>query len=267
MSRNIKIHWINTASWLDELKEHLPYEFTEVDPDVIIGWSVIQMPKVFQAIQRYPNAKLVNYNWDVYSWVWDRPRPGEYNYTKYGELLQRSDEVWVPSKAEQERTKKWFDINAHIIPTFIPLFESETKDDNYVLNPLRKLPDEHDGWFEQVCEEFNIPYISNGEHDYDYEEYKKIIANCSFLCSPYKETSTGGLDLMKGSYLGKKSLVYSGSGAKDYLGDCAEYFDTYEELKEKLNKMWEERPSVSCEKDFSIDEMCGMIRNRLEVIL
>lgn len=272
----MKIFWINGAPWLDELKpelEKLGHEFVEDDPDVIIGWSVTQMDRIWRAFSRFPAAKLVNYNWDVYGWVWERPRKGEYNYKLYGALLKNSDEVWCPSQCTVERMKQWFGKDGLVIKTFIPLYEHETKDENYALCSLREIPDQNLGWFEKACEELKIPYVSNRHHTYTWEEWKRIVANCSFIVAPYYELSTGGLDIIQGYYLGKPGLLSDSSwnGGWDYLGHRAFSFkhDSYEDFKVQLKKLWETRPKVEkdhkefVKENYSIEVMAKKISERL----
>lgn len=260
MPTTTRVYFINGAPWLDDLKLFL--NCVSDNPDVILGMSITQMGSIQEAVARWPKAKLVIYHWDCYSWIWDRPRDGEYNYRVYGELLKRCAEVWVPSQVEADRTKQWWGIEAVVVPTFVPLFDAVVGDEGYVLNPLRELPDAHHGWFEQACEEVGVPYVCS-KHGNEYEEHKKLIANCRFLCSPYKETSTGGLDLMKGYHLGKPSLIWHESGARDYFGEDAVYFYDYEDLKKKLRQLYDHPPRFTTQRTFSLEAMRGIMQARL----
>lgn len=251
----MRILFINSADWLNELRDELgkTHEIVKKDPDVIIGMSVIHMADIWQAHYMWPKAKLINYNWDVYSWVWTRPRKGEYDYDLYGKLLKESDEVWTPSYEEQARTKKWFNLDAIVIKTFVPVFDAETRDGGYLLSVLRELPDDNDGWFEELCKKNDLPYIANKHHNYKYEEYKEILANCTAIVSYYKEASTGGLDVIKGYYLGKPVLVSETSGANSYLGYRAMTFNnTKEDLEDKLLKIYDYGPVQKDHKEFVI---------------
>lgn len=81
-------------------------------PDAVISWGVTLMDESFEAVDRYRNmrqrAKLFCYNWDVYEWVWTTPRPGEYDYKRYGDLLRKATEIWVPSDCTGRRTTQWY---------------------------------------------------------------------------------------------------------------------------------------------------------------
>ena len=120
-------------------------------------------------------------------------------------------------------------------------------DGNYVLNPLRGLPDDNYLMFEEVCDELKIPYISNKEHTYSFKEYQKIVANCSFMVSPYREASTGGLDIIQGYYLGKPVLIFGEeNGGRDYLGNSVGvyYCKDKEDMKKWIKDLWDNRRSV-----------------------
>lgn len=219
--------WIETSGYL--LGEY---------PDVIISMSISLMEDTYRFVERFPNTHLYCYNWDCYEWVWSNPRSNECNYKRYGELLRHATEIWVPSKCTGIRVKQWWGLNNwKVVLSGCHYWDSDTKDDGYALCCLREIPDSFWGKFEQACEELAIPYQMT-LHKANLADYQKAVANCSFLCAPLYELSTGGLSLLEGYYLGKPCLVSDSewNGSRDYLGDRAVYFkhDDWEDFKSKL---------------------------------
>lgn len=231
----------------------LPFDYALNDtpwtPDAIISMGVGVMNETFEAIRKYPKAKLFCYNWDCYSWVWFRPRSGEYDYKKYGELLVKSTEVWVPSYCTGVQAELWWEIPSwQIIRSSCPWWEhSNIRDDGYILCTLRKIPDRWCDKFEQACEELQLPY-KRPDHKLSYVEYKDMVAGCKFLVNHYMEASTGGLTLLEGYYHGKPCLLTNSiwNGAVEYFGIRANYFEheSFESFKIALRSMYEDTPEV-----------------------
>lgn len=203
-------------------------------PDVLISMGVTVMDDTFLALKRYPGVPLFCYNWDVYEWVWTRPRKGEYDYRAYGDLLRKAREVWVPSRCTGERTQQWYGLaNWHVILSACPWWDwpdDDVRDDGYALLTLREIPDPHWGRFEAACEDLGIPYRCT-RHEVSYQEYQQAVAHCRFQCSPLWELSTGGLSLMEGYYHGKPCLLSDSPwhGGRDYMGGRACYFNHADE--------------------------------------
>lgn len=196
-------------------------------PDAVISMGVTLMDNTIKAIELWPNARLYCYNWDVYEWVWTRPRreetpgtPAFLDYRRYGELLKRAHEVWVPSECTGRRTTQWYGLtNWTRILSACPWWEHDNvRDDGYALMCLREIPDPWWGVFERCCEELGIPYKAP-QHKLSWEEYKDVVAGCRFICAPLYELSTGGLSLMEAYYHGKPVLISSSewNGARDYF--------------------------------------------------
>lgn len=207
--------------------EHPGSEAVPGRPDALISMGVTIMDETFAALERFPGVPLYAYNWDVYKWVWDNPRPGEYDYKRYGELLARAKEIWVPSACTGRRTEQWYGLqNWHVILSACPWWEyDDVRDEGYALCTLRHIPDPWDTKFEEACEELSIPYLRT-DHNLPYEEYQKAVAHCRFLVSHYYEASTGGLTLLEGYYHGKPCLLSDSEwhGGRDYMGGRALYF-------------------------------------------
>ena len=221
-------------------------------PDVLISMGVTIMDETFDALKRWPDVPLFCFNWDVYAWVWTHPRPGEYDYRKYGELLSHAREVWVPSKCTGRRTEQWYGLkNWHVILSACPWWDyDDVRDDGYALCTLRHIPDPWDTMFETTCEDLGIPYRRT-DHDLSYTDYQKAVAHCKFLVSHYYEASTGGLTLMEGYYLGKPCLLSDSEwmGGRDYMGDRAMYFRWGDEtdFRAKLITMNRNTPALNRE--------------------
>jgi len=219
-------------------------------PDVLISMGVTVMDETFRMLEQYPNVPLFSYNWDCYEWVWTNPRPGEYDYKRYGELLKLSTEVWTPSYCTSERTKQWWGIkNTYRILSACPYWDYEDiKDQGYILCALREIPDPYWGRVEEACDELGLPLVMT-KHEQSYEDYQKKVAQCKFIVSPLYELSTGGLTIMEGYYLGKNCLLSDSKwhGGIDYMSNRAHYFqhDDYDNLKDKLWSLYNNTPKLN----------------------
>jgi hypothetical protein len=196
-------------------------------PDAILCMSVSVMEEAWVAIAKWPESPLFCYNWDCYSWVWIRPRPGEYDYHRYGDLLRHAVEIWVPSDCTGQQTSLWWSLfNWKVIHSICPAWDYEyVRDDGFVLCPLRRLPDHWCGMFEVACKELNIPYKMTN-HGLKWLEYQDLVASCRFLVSHFQEASTGGLTLLEGYAFGKHVLISDSrwNGAGEYFGNRGNYF-------------------------------------------
>ena len=217
-------------------------------PDAMISMGVTVMDETFQALERFSGVPLFAYNWDCYEWVWEPGMGGkkqahhemrgvEYDYVRYGELLRRATEVWVPSECTGRRTTQWWGIEHwRVILSAIPWWESKAvADRGYALCTLRHIPDPWDTVFEECCEELAIPYRRT-DHQLSRAEYEDAVAGCRFLVNHYYEASTGGLTLLEGYYHGKPVLCSDSewNGARDYLGQRARYFRYGDRIDFKL---------------------------------
>ena len=257
----IKIYFPDNESSVAELEEMLApwgeYEVTNKkseDVDFVICWGVSKMAEAFAAL--HGRAKLITYNWDCYEWVWANPRPGEYDYKRYGELLARSVEVWHPSESTYSRAREWGEKywnhpmdHGVVIKSYIPYYDMPVSDGGYVLNALRSIPDRNVGMFERACKELNIPYHST-EHGLPFERFKNEVANCRFICVPFYENSTGGLSLLEAYYLGKPALVSDSpyQSSQEYLPEDRRRtfkWDDYEDFKLELKAMYNNPPKVA----------------------
>jgi len=219
------------------------------DADFIIGWSISQLSRICGYHLDYKNIPLINYNWDVYEWVWKEKTP--YDWNGYGEILRKSFEVWVPSFCTAIRTLEyWKIINSYRIKTCTRLPQyRDISDKRFILNPLRNIPDRQKGWFEQICKELGIPYLST-DIKLEKDEYLQKMSECSFIICPWYEASTGGQGLMEGYYLGKPVVVCDSPymGTLDYFGNRAIYYKpTYESMKEVIKNTWNNTPILDRE--------------------
>ncbi len=249
------------------------------EPDAIISMGVTVMQETFEALKRFPKVPLYCYNWDVYEWVWSRPRKGEYDYVRYGHLLEQAREVWVPSECTGKRTEQWYGLKFwHTILSSVPYWDyADVQDKGYVYCALREIPDPKWDMLERACKGLNIPLVMT-KHERSYEDYQRILAHCSFLVSHCFELSTGGLSLLEGYYLGKPCLLSSSDyhGGKDYLGNRAQYFqwDDYEHFKHMLQVLWNGRRELReplndgadwVRKEFSDEVMVEKMLRRMQL--
>jgi len=267
---------VQFQEWLSKYGDYEVVTHCDENCDFIICWGITQQEKAWRALEKCPNTLIINYNWDCYEWSMQRRRGNlEYDFVKYGELLKKSIDIWVPSHAIGKRQKEWWNLDYHVIKSHSPMYDIPTSDERFVLNAQRDNPDDRRGWFERACEELKIPYRST-KHELEREEFRKVLASCSFQVSPYYEMSTGGLMILEGYYLGKPVLLsnspYQGGG--EYLGDRAEYFqhDDFEDLKRKIKDMWENPCTVASDhkewmrENYSEDRIAKDIHNRLQYL-
>lgn len=275
----VKPKSVNIDPWVPELQRRghtvIENDSKSIKPDVIIGASISVINKIRHAHNIFPDVPMINYNWDVYEWVWKHPRG--YDWENYGELLKKSHEVWCPSESVVRRNWDWFKIGEDksiIIKTFARLFdyEGEVKDERFIYNPLRSIPDRNLGWLNKACTKLNIPLVQSA-HRLTESKFQKTILNCSFMVCEYYEASTGGLTLVEGHKYGKPVLVSDSPymGARDYFGDRAEYFkhDDYGSFEKKIKELWENTPILNrdeCEKfveQYTIESMIDKMEERL----
>jgi len=226
---------------------------------------------------QYPNIPIVNYNWDLYGWIWLNPRG--YDWHKYGEYLQKSVEIWVPSEEVTLRTEEFFELGSRckLIKSFARFFDFEdVKDNRYILQPMRDYTsDKNFGWLKKACRELDLP-LYESQHRLSEPEFQKVIAECSFICTEYHEASTGGLTLLEGYRLGKPVVVSDSiyMGARDYFGDKAIYFkdNDYEHFKQTIKDTWDNTPilnrkeCVEFTNQYDVETMVDQMIERLECL-
>lgn len=214
-------------------------------PDAMVSMGISITDETFRALDRFPGVPLYCYNWDCYEWVWEPGREGraqayhpirnqgqqrEYDYVRYGGLLRRAREVWVPSACTGRRTEQWWGLRNWAVvlsacPWWDPAPPNAVRDGGYALCTLREIPDPWWGVFERCCAGLGIPFKTT-RHELDRAGYEDAVAGCRFLCAPLHELSTGGLTLLEGYRLGKPVLLSDSewNGGRDYFGDRATYF-------------------------------------------
>lgn len=260
MPGTIKLHLIGNQSEGDtqaQIEAWSKY-FDLVGPeeaDVLILATFFKIDEAMELRTRYKQP-LVVYCWDYYLW-----NHGLERWPRYAAFLKRASLILVPSRAQQRRLKELLGLDSQVVHSGVPTFEAEVTDGNFILDPVRYYPEENRTWAEDAAKELNIPII-HSEHQFTSEEFKKLVASCTFLTCAYREASTGGLSLMEGLYLGKPSLVSNSPymGAVDYLGDYGFYFqyDDFEDLKTKMSTLWVTRPRMDGRehlKKFTYDQM------------
>lgn len=214
-------------------------------PDVIVCMGVSLQDEAFALLKQYQDTPFACYNWDCYEYVWANPRPREYDFRKFGELLHMADVVWVPSNCTAERTTQWWGIAPSKIQrvlSSIPYWDyPKVTDEGYVYCALREIPDKWWGKLEQACKELQLPLVMS-RHEMYFKHYQKALAGCRLIVAPLYELSTGGLSLLEAYYLGKTVLINGSkwNGGWDYLGDRAFYFTdcSYESLKSWLTVIY-----------------------------
>lgn len=205
------------------------------------------------------NSKLpkVHYCWDFYKWAWEDEYKTDgkgkiiskhyIDHKKYAQQLRQCDLVIVPSESQQKRLLELAKVHSVVVKSGATMFEMESNDKGYILDPLRYYPEENKTWAEDAAKELGIPII-HSEHRFAPYEFKQLIANCTFMTSCVREASTGALTLIEGLWHGKPSLIADSpyQGANEYVGKYATTFkyDDFNDLKVKMKEMWDKKSKV-----------------------
>jgi hypothetical protein len=277
----MKIAYFGPENWLLELMGALNYLGHQVmvnkandSCDVVMNWSVSSLDATMQAYKGAMREKpLIVYNWDVYSWQFEGPRAKDYNWTKYAVLLSQAKEIWVPSSCTKDAQLKYYkQPRAEVVKTFTPLHHMQglrVKDNGFVFHAMRDYPVPELMMLQQACSELNIPCIRS-KNEMSLAEYRKTISQCSFIVSYYNEASTGGLAIQEAAYLGKPVLLNDShyNGGSEYMGDRATYFkrNDYDDFKENLKKMWDERPVCDKFTPISVTDMALEVDRRIRYL-
>ena len=276
----IKPESVNVNPWIPEFRSRgidVRENMVEPDCDFIICASHSQIAKLEYFHSIYPEIPIINYNWDLYGWVFDHPRG--YDWHKYGEYLKKSTEIWCPSEEVVMRSEEFFGVGnkCEIIHTFARFFDADTKDGRYVLQPMRAYTkDKNYGFLRRATQELQIPLVETN-HRLNEEEFQKTISECSFMCTEYHEASTGGLTLLEGYRIGKPVVISDSlyMGARDYFGDKAIYFKDgdYESIKRVIKEVWDNTPALNlddCKEltdRYKLSTMVDKMINRLERLM
>ena len=154
---------------------------------------------------------------------------------------------------------------------------------------MRIYTDPQEGWLERLEKEsyeesktdVNHPHIpvKRTNHGYNENEWRRILAGCTFICTEFHEASTGGLSLIEAHNLGKNVVISDSKymGARDYLGDRAIYFKDgdYEDFKRVITETYKNPPKLDkaeCEKWVkenvpSLEQMVSEMISRMRHLL
>lgn len=246
MPKVTKLHFVNNQSEGDSIAQvkALANYFTlsDMNYDFIYCASISETQRAMQEKQ-ITRKPLIVYCWDYYIWSHKQINlSGDWNL--YADMLRLASVIFVPSHAQQLRLKELLGLDSFVVKSGYPTYNLPVSDKGFILDPLRYYPDEQSKWAVQAAKILNIPII-HSEHQYSLEDFRELVASCTFMTSTTMEASTGGLTLMEGLNLGKVSLVSDSPymGARDYLGKTATYFkhDSFEDLLDKMEFMWKNR--------------------------
>ena len=249
--------------------------------DFIIMTTQAWLHLVHNFHMSFPNIPIVSLTLDFYKTVWHAPNPHGYDWNLYKHYLNKAEELWcISNEVILRMEEEGIDKNkCRLMKIWARFFDYDGPivDKRYILKTIRPyVSDKNYGWLESACEELDIP-LKKPNHKASEEEYHKLIAECSFMCTDYHETSTGGLGLLEGYKLGKVSVISDSpyEGARDYLGDRAIYFNdnSYEDFKKTIKETWENTPKLDlkdCEKFCSshptIEDNVDMMIERMKII-
>lgn len=251
----MKIYFVDKFSEGDshaqaEAMRQAGFEFVAIDEaDAIYCASISVMQKAIVA-KNLRDIPLVVYCWDYYLWAHGTTNMSG-DWVEYARFLESADLILVPSKAQRLRPQELLGLDSVVILSGITTFEEPIIQGDYVLEAIRTYPEENATWTQRACDELGIK-LFHTEHQIPPTEFKKLIAGCRFMVCPVREASTGGLTLVEGLWLGKPSLISNSPymGGKDYVGKfCTTFqYDSYDDFKAKMKKMWEHTPVVDIAK-------------------
>lgn len=278
MPKTIKLHFVEkfTEGDKDEQLEAMRkyFEFVPINEAQAIYCGSISVMSQAINFKLNTNKPLITYCWDYYKWAHEGAT--NFNWKQYAEFLKLSDLIIVPSSSQQLRLKELLGLDSVVVKTGIKTYEHEVSDMGFILDPVRYYPEENRTWAEEVANELGIPIV-HSEHQFTLEEFRDLVASCTFMTCAFREASTGGLTLMEGLNLGKPSLVSNSPymGARDYLEDLGYYFqyDDKEDLKKQMLKLWTEKPKVDIIKarkhlkEFTFDKMAKNLHKHICVLL
>ncbi len=270
----MKLHIVKKQSEGDtkEQVEALGKLFELVDDasqaDMILCMTIYVMDDTLRLVAETRKPYAV-YCWDYYSWNHGDTRV--YNWPKYATMLRKASLIFVPSSAQQRRLKELTDLDSVVVHSGIKTYEFDTiSDGGFLLDPVRYYPEDTSRWAVRAAEDLGIPII-HSEHQFSLDQFRVLVATCTFMTSTVNEASTGGLTLMEGRWLGKVSLINASPymGANDYVKDAVVFHD-YEGLKKKMRLLWEMRLELSPKpdwfKDYTFDTMANRIYENLRAI-
>lgn len=243
----MKVYFIDKFSEGDaEAQAEAMRKYCELTPpeeaDIIYCGSIAKM-QTATVVQELTKKPLATFCWDYYLWAHNGVQQN-FNWKRYQQFLNTCDLVFVPSTTQQKRLKELLNVDSIVVHSGVTVFDHEVSDQGFILDPVRYYPEENRDWAEKAAKELGIPFV-HSEHQFTFEEYKKLVATCTFMTSCFREASTGGLSLVEGLYLGKPSLISNSpyQGANDYVGEFATkfQFDDYEDLVDKMSFMWKNR--------------------------
>jgi|TARA_B100000085_G_scaffold275633_1_gene293741 hypothetical protein len=203
-------------------------------------------------ISKFRKTKYIAYIFDMYEYD---------SYQDTIKILKMCDEVWVPSDSTRKMVKDICGLESKVVEIYAQFFETPNiKDENYILNCSPRYEfDPYWNWANKACNELDIPYKETDKRsvkrsdgtrlpcDVEISDYYKLISECTFTIVSESCTSTGGLGNLEALNLGKKCISNKKNGLINYCGDFADYFDTYEELKNLIKYNWENRNFRSVE--------------------
>ena len=238
----------DTQEQLDALRKYFNLVDNAKHAEILFLGAFSQTTWGLRETARFKNKPLIIYCWDYYEWIHKQEIE---EWKKYVTLLEKARLIIVPSEAQKRALKDLLGLESVVVRSGIKTYEHEISDEGFVLDPLRYYPFPEAKWAEQAGEELGIPVI-HSEHQYNQEEFRKLVASCSFMTNCVPEASTGGLTLCEGLNFGKPSLVSDAKyqGASSYLKDFGVYFkyNDYEDFKTKFKEMWEKRPKHDLQK-------------------
>lgn len=278
----------NSYKFIEELGRH---NIEVVDrpnsrTDILFCGSFYNSQELMRYYRRFNYMPIVHYVWDLYPFKLDGSDAGDSDVIKtwwreYLESIVKAKHIIVPSAPVVERVKQYCNKDSTIIHSSVYAYDEPTYDGEYVLDPVRKYPDQNMNAVSEACSKLGLKCVET-KNSLTYSDFKKVVAGARVIVSAQYEASTGGLSTLEGYALGKQILLSRSPrhGGVDYFGNKASYFNWYNknELLDKIEFLYKHYPihektvnKVQCkhwvESTYNDVNMCRKLRSVFERVL
>ena len=228
----------------------------------------------------YPDKPFITYIWDLYASTLFDTRG--YNWEGFEKVCRNSEHCITVAEGQRQRALDIYELEEDkitVVKRYAELFDyDDIQDKDYIYQPLRWYPfDPQNNWLQVAAGILQLPFsvTDRGQgSELPLTKYKDVLANSSFLVSPYWEHSTGGLSCIQAYNLGKP-ILYSATeynAGHEYLGERAIYFSpSFDEFAVTVKELWDNRPKLDladcqafCQDNYSISVMAKNLVRELK---
>ena len=240
--------------------------------------------KAYGPSNPYRQIPIIHYCWDLYPFQLNQENEEDREVWRiYVQDLRECKEIWVPSVCTVRRVQEFTGRTAEVLPCSVRTWEPSNphrfpsiSKRPYVVDVMRKYPDPNEHACKETCDRLGLACVEMN-HQYDWEDFKDLVAGASLLVSAYYEASTGGLTLLEGLWHGVPCLCSDSprNGAVEYLKKEGRYFkwgdrgdlefNIVDTIAEHSEPRLEERRAF-IQENYSEAAFALRIANRLKVL-